>query len=181
MPAIPTALFDTAGDLLACALAALDANDLPEPSRAFVANGNVANDGGAECCGQLSVRLVRVYPSDDPPAPANDPTICATARLVIEWEVLYFTACQPQPDDNGNPPHPAALTTAAADLLTHLWVLLSGMACCVAEREFKGTGTAKRQGWVTGGNLRGPEGLCGGVVVYVTTVEPTACDCRQPA
>lgn len=129
-----------------------------KPDRHGVVPGEIAWDG---CdCGLLAVTVRTVFLSDAFPRQAteNVSTQCRSAYEVAEI-VVQIVRCVPGPGDNGDPPSPATLSTAAQTWAQDAGELLSAvntLVCQMVEAEQIVDGIIRQL------TSQGPEGLCGG-------------------
>ncbi len=126
----PDYMFDMAQRLLLCCSAQLAATPAGAPARAAVIPGEEVAWDDCEC-GQLTVHVLRAFPTDHFPIPKTDPpfTQCGAALTLAEF-VVTILRCVPVQDDNGRPPKPEALSTAAQQDFADRWAVQRGVICC---------------------------------------------------
>lgn len=183
MVARPTEIYDAATKALECICAGLVADGSMEPGccdridggRIFVSNGDVAWDDCCGPCGQLSVKLNRVWISERPPSQFIGPGGCAH-RTIVELEAMRLI-CAPVAEnaEAGIPPLPSALDGNAEVLLSDLWVMWTALQCCFAEwdRDHR----ENLAGWLVSSDTIGPSGGCVAAVVTFQLELPGACQC----
>lgn len=117
MPA--STLYDAARALLDAALAALQAEGLPVPARAYVSVGEAAAD-----CDQLVCWHTVVTPRehDQAPVPKRGAPRVTTATLTLE-----LVRCSPIPDDINHPPAASVIEAEAAALYAAGWTIYRGV------------------------------------------------------
>lgn len=127
---LPAFMFDMASKLLVCVSAQLAETEAGSPAWTAVIPGEeVAWDS---ChCGQLSVHVLRAFPSDHFPIPKTDPPFsnCQAQQTVVEY-VVTILRCVPVQDDAGIPPPAAKLTEAAQVDFMDRWAVMRGVMCC---------------------------------------------------
>lgn len=190
MPLNPALVADTASDLLACACAAMTAagrwteaccDPTNANARAYVSDGLPVWDACCGECGQLTVRLTRLFEADSAPGgqvvgPANR---CGGRLAIAEYEIqrLRCTTANPETVVGGvQLPTAAALNLQGVALLTDLWVLWTGVGCCVCE--WSNSATDPRQGWMVDTIPDDPQGGCVGAHLTVQVVLGESTDCR---
>lgn len=173
----PDVMFETAERLLGCCSAALaDASDLGAPAAAFVSVGSQLAWDRCEC-GQLSVHVLRAYPSDTFPilkqtAPFDR---CATKLTVVEY-VVTILRCVPGSQDDGEPPVPADMTDAARQDFLDRWAVRRGVACC-----FETDNPLLPTFRLLGEQLAvGEGGRCAGSELHVFVGHPNCVPCTEP-
>lgn len=126
---------DLLTSLAACLCVEMQREGAPELCYCGVVVGETATGDLAGCsdngpCGMAWVRLSGSYPSTVVGAANVDPGNCGKALgLDIELGVMR---CVPVADDNGNPPHPAAIAEAAALQVEDMLAMRRAVACCDA-------------------------------------------------
>ncbi|MFF4391437.1 hypothetical protein ACFY0G_32310 [Streptomyces sp. NPDC001552] len=179
----PLMVHDLAQDVLACVCVALDqaAADIegqpgcPDCRTCLVA-GQAAWDSCDDPCGrtppvaggQLTVNVVRVYPSTT--FPAEDREIrglksCDPPTLLAVELAVTLLRCAPGPDENGCPPSCEDLGAAARILHVDLTSVYNALLCCFPDS----TPVPRRRRFVLGqSKVIGPEGGCVGLEQRVT-------------
>lgn len=124
------ATFAMAQRLLDCVGAELAATEAGAPARALVAPG--AEIAWDDCeCGQLSVHMLRAYPSDSfPVLKQAGPFGRCEAKLTVVEYVVTILRCVPVQDDQGHSPPAAALTAASVTDHADRAAVRRGVACC---------------------------------------------------
>ncbi|MFZ3595036.1 hypothetical protein [Streptomyces sp. BH104] len=192
MPLSPLDLHDLTESVLGCVCAALqDAADEVAgqpgcPCRTCVVPGNVAWDWCDDPCGttkgpggQLSVNVVRMWPSDVTSFPAENRTVmgtrhCTPPPLTAAELAVTVLRCAPTPDEQGCPPTCDELDAAAR--ITHIdaVTVYNSLYCCLPGTSARRRG---RQFVVGQQRLVGPEGGCVGVEQRVTVALPGCAPC----
>ncbi|MFD3848190.1 hypothetical protein ACFWVB_20155 [Streptomyces microflavus] len=188
----PTQVQEVADNVLGCICQALDQAAVADPTqpgcpcRVCVVPGAVAWDscedpcGGTEAGGQLSVSVVRMYPSPQGTFPAEDRTVygvrsCTLPQVTAVELLVSLLRCVPGPTDEGCPPSCEELAAASKVLHTDMVTVYNALLCCFP------TTTQRRRGPVfTLGQQRtvGPQGGCVGLEQRIT-VGLGACQCPE--
>lgn len=124
------ATYTMAKRLLTCVHEQLAATTAGAPARAMVVTG--AEIAWDDCeCGQLTVHMLRTYPSDQFPVLKQVGPFdrCEAAYTVAEY-VVTILRCVPVQDDTGRAPTPAAMDAAAQVDHEDRWAVRRGVACC---------------------------------------------------
>lgn len=125
------ATFEMAERLLTCAHQQLAETDAGAPPYFYVATG--AEIAWDTCeCGQLTVHMVRAYPSDNFPVLKQvGPFNRCEAQLTVAEYVVTILRCGPTSGDRGEPPTPAEMNAAARTDHSDRWAVRRGVACCL--------------------------------------------------
>lgn len=126
------ALYEQAVELLACVGEALADTDQGAPAEQCIVTGSeVAWD---RChCGQLTIHVPRVYPSDSfPVLRQKGPFNRGCTDLTVAEFVVTILRCQPAQDDDGMPPPCEAMSVATVIDFQDRWAVRRGVACCFA-------------------------------------------------
>src|SRR5688500_5709375 len=129
--------------LLECVAQELAATPTGAPPRMLVATG--AEIAWDECeCGQLTVHMLRAYPSDQFPVikQVGPFTSCEAHHTVVEY-VITILRCVPGSQDDGTPPVPAHVTAAAEVDHMDRWAVRRGVVCCFAALDAEAPRRAK--------------------------------------
>lgn len=187
----PTAVHDTAQALLGCVCVALDQvaetiegqPGCPE-CRTCVVPGLVAWDSCDDPCdsgggqGQLTVSIVRMYPSSVATFPGEDRPVqgirgCTPPQLTALELVVTLLRCAPTPSEEGCPPSCEELAAAAKILHTDATTVYNAVLCCFPDTSQRRRG----QMFVIGQQKTvGPQGGCVGIEQRVIVGLP-ACRC----
>lgn len=123
--------FNLAGKLLACVHETLAATVGGAPARACVVGGAEIAWDECDCGGQLTVSMLRTYPSDSfPILKQTGPFNRCDAKLTVAEYVITILRCAPGSDDAGAPPTCDALTSAGRVDHEDRWAIRRGVACC---------------------------------------------------
>ena len=163
----PLALFNTADALLDCVAGELEQTTAGAPDWQSVVAGQTIPDEACHC-GQLSVHVPQMWPSDQFPEPVARPrgVKCDAAYTVVEY-VVTVLRCAPQPDDQGRPPLAAELTAAAQLDFSDRYAMRKGATCCFANRL-----------WVMSQHIAiGEMGACAGSELHCLVALPNCEDC----
>lgn len=132
-----TQVYDTAAQLLECARAKVAATEAGVPARVCVVPG--AELAWDECeCGQLTVHVLRQYPSRVFPTEDRVPMApCSTAYLVAVFAVTILR-CVPIGGEDAIPPTCEELDAAARTQADDALAVFNGVMCCIDDglREF---------------------------------------------
>lgn len=124
-------LYEACSDLLACVGEQLAETELGAPAyQAVVPGQQIAWD--VCTCGQLTVHVQRLYPSD------RFPTIRQTGpfnrgqcgEMTVAEVVVTILRCQPQPDDAGHVPRHEDMDEAGRLDFQDRWAVRRGVVCC---------------------------------------------------
>lgn len=188
-----TAVQDLTEAVLGCVCQALDvtAQQIPEqpgcPCRVCVVPGQPAwdscedpCDGGDQAGGQLSVSVVRMYPSALAVFPAEDRQVlgvknCTLPQLTAVEILVTLLRCAPGPSEDACPPSCEDLAKASAVLHTDMTTVYNALLCC-----FPTTSLRRRGQLFTVGQQRtvGPQGGCVGLEQRIT-VALNPCKCPE--
>ncbi|RPK58364.1 hypothetical protein EES44_24270 [Streptomyces sp. ADI96-15] len=189
MALTPLALHDLTEVVLACVCAALqDTADQVDgqpgcPCRACVVPGAVAWDSCDDPCGgkgdggQLSVNVVRMFPTN--PFPTEDRSVqgarnCQPPTTTAVELAVTLLRCAPTVTELGCPPSCEELGDAARILHVDAVTVFNALYCCLP-----GTGGGRRGRKFVMGQQRtiGPEGGCVGVEQRVIVAMPGCAPC----
>jgi hypothetical protein len=128
------ALWTTADALLDCVSGELAQTAAGAPTWQSVVAGQTIPDEACHC-GQLSVHIPSMWPSDAFPAPVDRPRgqRCDAMYTVADF-VVTVLRCAPQPDEHGRPPLPPELTAAAQLDFHDRYAMRKGATCCFGTR-----------------------------------------------
>lgn len=174
----PLSVHDLAQAVLACVCAALrDAAEETEgqpgcPCRTCVVPGVPAFDSCEDPCsdeagGQLSVNVLRIYPSTS--FPEQDTQVrglrgCMPPATTAAEMAVTLLRCAPMPDASGCPPSCEDLEQAARIAHVDMVTVYNALLCCLPT-----TAGARGRRFVLGpSRLVGPQGGCVGVEQRVT-------------
>lgn len=195
MALTPLAIHDLTQAVLGCVCAALEttAGEVEGqpgcPScRTCVVPGEAAHDGCEDPCseeetgGQLSVSMVRMYPSDYETFPQEQRGVqgdrrCAPPSTTAVELAITLLRCAPMPDgDTLCPPSCEELEAAARVLHVDGVTVYNALYCCLP-----GTGGGRRGRRFVVGQQRvlGPRGGCVGVEQRVTVAMPGCAPCPE--
>jgi hypothetical protein len=135
------------------------------------------------CCsgdagGQLTVSVVRRYPSRTFPIPDfNTPRNCAAPFIVVVY-LVTVARCAPV-GVNGRPPTCEQLDIAAQEAMLDMEQLWDGVACCLNDTPAMDTLVGPGpHNWTYGDQLTvGPEGGCSGSTLQVLVGYPPCLEC----
>lgn len=157
--------YDLARSLLDCACAELVGTC---PTRHCVVPGLPSFE---DCCagergGQLTVHVVRRYPSRQFPTPDfGSPSNCRAPWVVVQYQ-LTVVRCSPVGDARG--PTCEALDTTAQGTMRDLERVWKGVACCLEDRETVQQLLRGAYQWVFGNQEAvEPQGGCAGSTLDV--------------
>ncbi|MEV3895296.1 hypothetical protein [Streptomyces anulatus] len=188
----PTAVHDTAESVLGCVCRALQdqAGKVPGalgcPCRSCVVPGQPAWDSCDDPCGadptdaggQLSVSVVRMYPSALDVFPGERQQVfgtraCTLPQLTAVELLVTLLRCAPGPTEDACPPTCEELAAAAVILHTDMTTVYNALLCC-----FPTTSLRRRGQLFAVGQARtvGPQGGCVGLEQRIT-VALNACNC----
>lgn len=163
-----------AEDLLACLCEQLAATVGGEVCRCCLSPGPAPADFCCDCGqghGQAWVRVVRIFPaSTNFPAQAASIQQCALNSVGVELEMGAWR-CAHLPDDQGNPPTCAQVTTDTEVLLDDAAAMRAAVRCCFAPGRDYVPGE-----WTP----RGPSGGCMGGAMTVTVQAYDCCPEETP-
>jgi len=169
----PTAILDQANELLLCVSAELAGLDAGAPARSFVAPG--AQIAWDDCeCGQLTVHVLRAYPSDTFPILKQDGpfTRCAPKLTVAEF-IVTILRCVAVQDDHGRAPTAAKLAANAVTDQLDRAAVRRGVICCLEPEDPR-----LRRNFLMQEQLAvGSEGECMGSELHVFVGLPNCRDC----
>lgn len=169
------ATFNMAERLLDCVGAQLAGTTQGAPSRAFVATG--AEIAWDDChCGQLTVHMLRTYPSDNFPLlkQAGPFNRCEAKLSVVEY-VITILRCVPVQDNRGNPPAPGRMTDAARLDHEDRRAVRAGVACCFDDEDPRKPGFRLVQEQLAVGD----QGMCAGSELHVFIGFPNCAPCAD--
>jgi hypothetical protein len=169
----PTAILDQANDLLMCVSAELAALDAGAPARSFVAPG--AEIAWDDCqCGQLTVHVLRAYPSDSFPILKQDGpfTRCAPKLTVVEFVVTILRCVTVQGDQGQAPPAAKLAEDAITDQLDRAAVRRGVVCCLTADNPL-----LQRSYLIQEQLAVGSEGECMGSELHLFVGLPNCRDC----
>lgn len=163
MAADPFIEYGIALDLLDCIAVALADTELGAPERRCVVNGDAIHEG---CCGkgQLTVSLIRAFPSVLFPQQFADVSPCNLETVVLELDVTILR-CGAQINSAGTAPsceQQAVTARHAAEDARAIW---RAIRCCFEDRDTK----------ITERNHLAPEDGCVGSVTTVYVDSGSAC------
>lgn len=169
--------FAMAQQLLECAAQQLAATPAGTPPRVLVATGSEIAWDDCEC-GQLSVHMLRAYPSDDFPiikqvAPF---TVCEATWTVVEY-VVTILRCVPASQDDGTPPPAAAVTAAAEQDHLDRWAVRRGVVCCFKAMDEADPRRAKAPRLLQEQLAVGEDGMCAGSELHLFVGFLNCVDC----
>lgn len=169
------AVWDTASAILDCVHATLAETDAGAPARRCVVPGSEVAWDECECGGQLTVHVLRTYPSDSFPllkisGPFTGP--CQAVYTVAEY-VVTVLRCTPTLHDNGDPPTCAELSAAAHTDQQDRWAVRRGVSCCFANDDPRVLRPMLLQEQLAVGAL----GACAGSEQHVFVGHPNCLDC----
>lgn len=188
-----TAVHDLTQAVLGCVCEALQATAVEVegqpgcPCRACVVPGQPAWDNCGNPCdqedevgGQLSVSVVRLYPSSLAQFPAEDRQVlgtktCVLPQLIAVEVLVTLLRCAPGPSEDGCPPTCEELALAAQILHTDMTTVHNALMCCVPATSSRRRG----QIFIVGQQKTvGPQGDCVGLEQRLTVGLP-ACPCPE--
>jgi hypothetical protein len=169
----PTAIWDQANALLLCVSAELAGLEAGAPARSLVSPG--AEIAWDDCqCGQLTVHVLRAFPSDKFPILKLDGpfTRCAPKLTVVEF-VVTILRCVPVQDDQGRAPAAAKLHAAALTDQLDRAAVRRGIVCCLTAEDPR-----RQLNFLMQEQLAiGSEGECMGSEQHVFVGLPNCLDC----
>lgn len=132
------------------------------------------------CCahgGQLTVNVVRSYPSRTFPNPdLGEPSNCDVPYLVVNYSVQVWR-CSPV----GNverAPSCDSLDDAARKTMADMTAITQGIICCLRDEPTHESIIGPGYRWALGdATMEGPEGMCTGVNLQVIVGLPTCWEC----
>lgn len=169
----PDAVHGMATQLLTCVSAELAALEAGAPARSFVAPG--AEIAWDDCeCGQLTVHVLRIFPSDTfPLLKQTGPFSRCAPRLTVAEFVVTILRCVPVQDDQGNPPTAAALGAAALTDQLDRAAVRRGVVCCLTAEDPR-----RQLNYLVQEQLAvGVEGVCMGSELHLFVGLPNCQDC----
>lgn len=130
------ATWDMSNRLLQCVSAQLAETTAGSPARALVIPGAQVAWDVCEC-GQLTVHLRTMYPSDSFPAQKLSAPFekCDPAAWSVAEFVVTILRCVPVQDNRGNPPAAAELHAAALTDQIDRWAVRRGVTCCFEDED----------------------------------------------
>lgn len=169
----PDAVWDQANQLLECVSVELAALEAGSPPRAFVAPG--AAIAWDDCqCGQLTVHVVRLYPSDTFPTPKQTgPYSRCAPRMTVGEFVVTILRCVPVQGDRGESPSAVALHGAALTDQRDRAAVRRGVVCCLTPDDPRAARNFLMQEQLAVGS----EGECMGSELHVLVGMPNCLDC----
>lgn len=173
-----TKLYRVGGLLLDCACAKLQLTETGCPDRRCIVPG--IEPEAVNCChpgGQLTVNVVRTYPSRQFPVPdLGTPNNCDAPYQVATFNVTVFR-CMPVGSVE-HPPSCAKLDDTALVVLSDMEAVRQGVVCCLRDRDTLMPTLGDAYVWGLGDHLPvGPEGGCVGTNLTVLVGLPTCWDC----
>jgi len=188
----PTQVQQLTDNVLGCICQALDQAAVDDPTqpgcpcRVCVVPGQPAWDscedpcGGDDVGGQLSVSVIRMYPSAIGTFPAEERTVygvntCTLPQITAVELLITLLRCAPGPTDDGCPPSCEELATASRVLHTDKVTVYNSLLCCLPK-----TSPRRRGLMFVVGQQRtvGPQGGCVGLEQRLT-VALGACNCPE--
>ncbi|MEW2568308.1 hypothetical protein [Streptomyces sp. NPDC047070] len=158
------------------------------PCRVCVVPGQPAWDSCEDPCnsspedvvGQLSVSVLRMYPSSLKVFPGEERQVlgvkdCTLSQLTAVELLVTLLRCAPGPTEDACPPSCEDLATAARVLHTDMTTVYNALLCC-----FPSTSLRRRGQLFTVGQQRtvGPQGGCVGLEQRIT-VALNGCKCPE--
>lgn len=162
-------IFDIANQLLTCARDGIVNACAAPPARSYVSPGTPAFD---DCCdGQLTVHLVRQYPSSTFPAEDTLPGPCRAPYSALQYDITV-ARCVPSPNDDGSPPSVELLTSASTVLYAEARAVWVAVRCCLDELESRNYVSSSNLGQ----DIGEPDGGCMTYVMHIVIGIPD-CGC----
>jgi len=163
--------------LLDCACHGLSQTSSGCPPRRCVVPG--AEPEVINCCpgaGQLTVHLVRVYPSTSFPVPDTERQACDFPYLVAVYETQVWR-CAPVGAGTQAPPC-TALNAAAFTTMVDVVGVSSGIACCLADTDSASAVIGVGYRWALGDHeTTEVRGGCVGTTLQITVGIPRCWEC----
>lgn len=148
-------LWAKASMLLDCVVVELDATPDGAPAwRAVVPGQTIITE--ACHCGQLTVHVPRMFPSDRFPDLLQNPRGNCDPKFTVADMVVTMLRCAPQPDDQGRPPPVDKITEAARRDFDDRYAMRKAATCCALGLKLIGDHLAV-----------GEEGVCVGSELHV--------------
>lgn len=173
-------LYKVAGMLLTCACDKLELTAGGCPDRRCVVPGLIPE--AANCCtppggGQLTVNVVRTFPSRQFPVPdLGTPNNCNAPWQVVTYAITIFR-CMPVGDMH-HAPTCDALDDAALLAITDMEAIRVGVFCCLIDRDTAEQTIGMGYEWTFGDHLTTePQGGCVGSVLNVQVGIPICWEC----
>lgn len=192
MALTPLAVHDLTAAVLECVCTALNAVAVQVegqpgcPCRSCIVPGRAAFDSCEDPCGggpggQLSVNLVRIFPTS--PFPEEDRSVsdarCKPPATTAAELAVTLLRCAPGPTPDGCPPSCDELEAAAQVLHVDAVTVLNALYCCLPGDPPPGRRGRK---FVVGPQqVLGPEGGCVGLEQRVTVALPGCGVCPDDA
>jgi hypothetical protein len=153
----PLVLWSTASALRDCVVAELADTPAGAPEWRAVVTGQTIIPEHCHC-GQLTIHVPSMYPSDAFPDPQERPRgNCNEAKFTAVEYVITVLRCQPQLDDQGRPPAMAEMEAAAQTDFNDRYAMRKAATCCFSNRI-----------WYMGQHLAvGEEGTCAGSELHL--------------
>lgn len=179
MPQDLTKTYQVAGLLLTCACEMLELTPSGCPDRRCVVPGLIPE--AVNCCqgqhgGQLTVNLVRTFPSRQFPNPDLSASNCSAPWNVVTYNITVFR-CMP----TGSIPHAPsceALDDTALVTMTDMEAVRLGVFCCLTDRETTSPLLGEAYEWLFGDHVTTEaQGGCVGSVLTVQVGIPTCWEC----